>query len=193
MIESIFLILDDCLITVYNSKKNLYPCGIWDYKFVWPLWNILKNYSWNYRKLQEKDKSLPNLKITVLSNNDCVKKGITKDVSFWTKIFFISRCLEDYLSLPSYGVDYEYSMEANWKDRLNEKLIGINSVVKEKSLFIGVNKDDYDHSKALGIDKYITSNDLINLSEDERDKLFLQGGSPSSQEGGEYRRNSNSN
>ena len=29
-------------ITVYN-KKNTYPCGIWDHKFVWPLWNILKN------------------------------------------------------------------------------------------------------------------------------------------------------
>ena len=177
MIESIILMLEDCLITVYN-KKNTYPCGIWDHKFVWPLWNILKNYTWNYKKLQEKDRNIPNLKITIISNNDCVKKGVTKDVSYWTKVFYVSRCLEDYLSLNSYGVDYDYSIEANWKDKFNQRLIGINSVVKGKTLFIGIKEEDENHSKLLGIDKYITLTDLLNLNDDERNKLFLQGGLP---------------
>lgn len=176
MIDSIICVLDDCLISVYNNK-NKYPCGIWDYKIIWPIWNILKNY-------QEKRKKVDSnfqLKLAVISNNDCIKKGITKDISYWSKISFISHALEDYVGLPSYGVESDYSLEANWKNYLSKKLLAIDSVIKDKTLFIGVNQDDFEHSKNIGVNNYITTNNLINLNYEDRDRLF-QGGSSNGRE-----------
>lgn len=155
---SVICVLEDCLVSTISGNK--FPCGIWDWKIIWPVWNSLK-----YNRPE---------KITIISNNDCVKKGITPNDSYWSKICFISHCLKDYTKINF--VDYSYSREGNWLD-VNDELLAYKSV-DPKTLFIGVDYNDLNFSKQLKTD-YINVNDLIKLSNEKRtDDLFQRGHLP---------------
>lgn len=139
--RNVIVVMDECLVTTISGNK--FPCGIWDWRAVWPIWNCLK-----FAKLGQ---------ITIVSNNDCIKKGITREDSYWSKMCYISHCISDYTCNPH--VTYSYSRKADWQD-INNDIIAYDSC-KDRTLFIGATEDDYNFAKNVLVCDYVEVNQLI--------------------------------